>query len=189
MATDNNNRESLIESITDLEQDMFTAVNNRGGESPCQQRLKTFRLMRWMTHSVHTLEYLESYLRDLQAAKESDRNLMTEKYARMEGLIPSHITPEISFVVDTESTWMDELKTRYPFCFSTQGQGFKTYAASELQTLSPESMTLYNQEVKDALVAGRNLLQERYENLYRRLGYASLELVEEEAEKKAQKGE
>ena len=83
---------------------------------------------------------------------------------------------------------MDELNAKYPLCFSSQGQGFKTYAASELQTLSPQSMELYSKEVKDALVAGRNLLQERYENLYRRLGYASLDLVEQEAENKA-KGE
>ena len=185
MATSNDNRESVIDSIIDLEQDMFTAVNNRGGESPCQQRLKTFRLMRWMTHSVHKLDYLESYLQDLQEAKKADRNLMTEKYGRMEGLIPSNVTPEISFTVDTEATWMDELKTKYPRCFSQQGQGFKTYAASELQTLSSRSMELYYNEVKDALAAGRNLLQERYENLYRRLGYASLDLVEQEAENKA----
>lgn len=188
MTTSNENRESLIDSIIDLEQDMFTAVNNRGGESPCQQRLKTFRLMRWMTHSVHTVEYLESYLQDLQAAKKADRNLMTEKYARMEGLIPSNVTPEIQFTVDAEASWMDELKTKYPRCFSAQGHGFKTYAASELQTLSPHSMELYHKEVKDALAAGRNMLQERYENLYRRLGYASLDLVEKEAEEKA-KGE
>ena len=188
MATNNDNRESVIDSIIDLEQDMFTAVNNRGGASRSQQRLKTFRLMRWMTRSVHALDYLESYLKDLQAAKEAGRNLMTEKYAKMEGLIPSNVTAEISFVVDTEATWMDELKAKYPLCFSSQGQGFKTYAASELQTLSPQSMELYSKEVKDALVAGRNLLQERYENLYRRLGYASLDLVEQEAENKA-KGE
>lgn len=169
-------RNELVEPIIDLEQDMFVAVRALDESSVCQENLKTFRLMRWMTHSAHGEEFLESYLQDLVEATQAGRNLMTEKYAIMEGYFPSTITETMKFIVFSEKRWMEDLKKRYPNIFRDQGN-FQRYIEADLQILSQRSLQFYYKEVMDGLNTECNLVEERYENLYRRLGYCSLEEV------------
>ncbi|MFY9398109.1 MAG: DUF4125 family protein [Desulfomonilia bacterium] len=80
-------RQDLIQLIIELELAMFRKVNARGN-APCQEMPETFRAMRWMAHSVLSEGTLSSYLDDLKTAAEAGRNLMTEKYARMDNFIP-----------------------------------------------------------------------------------------------------
>lgn len=71
--------------------------------------LKTFYLMREMSHSVLAADTLTSYLQDLETAAAAGRNLMTEKYARMENLIPSLNENELIYkIVDIEREWLSE---------------------------------------------------------------------------------
>ena len=85
------------------------------GRSLCQERPGTFRAMREMSHSVLSRDTLASYLGDLRNAQVDGRNLVTEKYARMEGQIPPvSDCPLIPRIVAIESAWMKELCAAFP---------------------------------------------------------------------------
>ena len=168
-------RKELIKSIIDIEQDMFVSVQT-SESSPCQENLKTFRVMRWMNHSTHGDEFLDSYYQDLVEAQQEERNLMTEKYAIIQGLIPSNVTDTMNYIILFETQWLGELKEKYPNLFRKVG-GFNAYFEAELQVISKKSLDLYHKEVMDGVNTDRNLVKERYENLYRYLGYNSLEEV------------
>lgn len=173
-------RDALISQIVALEQEMFENLHTFE-RSPCQDRLKTFRLMRWMTHSVLTTEILESSLEDLRQARSQGRNVMAEKYARIDDLIPGAGGPRaaIKRIVAAEDAWMAEVRQAFPRSFPRGGEGFHTYLSSELETLSPHTLGLLEGYVAKAREQGRNLVRERYENLFQKLGYTSLAAFEE----------
>ena len=179
-------RETLVTRIIALEQEMFEGISTFE-RSPCQDRLKTFRLMRWMTHSVLPTDILLSYLDDLQSASDEGRNLMTEKYARIDDIIPGDAAAKaaIDRIVAVEDAWMTPVRQDFPRSFPRGGEGFHAYIASELETFSPRTLALFEDFVETARAQGRNLVRERYENLFRRLGYASLTAFEENVRKGA----
>ena len=53
--------------------------------------------------------------------------------------------------------------------------GFEIYLRGELETYSDQTLELYYQDLLQALREGRNLSEERYSNMSRKLGYGSLE--------------
>ncbi|MFK4765237.1 DUF4125 family protein [Desulfobaculum sp. SPO524] len=166
-------RQRTIERIVDLELEMFKSVYS-SVHTPCQDHLQTFRAMRWMTHSVMPQNVLDAYLDDLQEAKGYDRNLMVEKYARMEGRMPPiRESLLIDEIVDTEMAWMREMHSRYPALFESKGETFRTYISCELETLSLNTLERLHSFVVDSRRAGRNLVEERYDNLFRHTGYES----------------
>ena len=178
-------RQDLIQLIIELELVMFRKVR-ACGNAPCQEMPETFRAMRWMAHSVLSERTLSSYLDDLKTAAEAGRNLMTEKYARMDNLIPPlKDDPEIISVLDeitaVEKRWMDEFAARYPRIVTGDGSAFSNYLRCELETYSEETLRLYLNDVREALGQGRNLAQESYTNLFKSLGYASLDEVGRES--------
>lgn len=169
-----NSDSDLITKIVQIELEMFKSVNS-STHSPCQDNLKTFQPMRWMHYSTLPEYFLESYLDDLQTAQSADRNFMTEKYARMENKIPPLSTsPLIENIVNTEISWMRDVATLFPKIFRGNGEGFQRYISCELEVLSDRSLELLWKAVSKARTEGRNLVRERYENLFRKLGYASL---------------
>lgn len=176
-------REEVIRKIVEIELDMFTKVKT-AEPAPCQQQLKTFKLMRQMSHFVLATDTLESYLEDLIKAQAAGRNLVTEKYARMDNLIPPiNTNPIIDDIVRIESAWMKELHEKYPNAIKIKG-GFSNYAASELETYSNRTLKYYYRDVFTALQEGENLAEKRYIYLYQALGYKSLEEVEHHAKTK-----
>lgn len=180
MNKQNEIRDILIEEILKIELEMFQNVRSRGYAS-CQEQPKAFRMMRWMGHSVLSDETLASYLDDLKQAQENGRNLMTEKYARMEGLIPAlKEDPRIAGIIDeiaeVETSWMLEFSEKYPG-ISRGGEGFYMYLKSELETYSDRTLELYNRDLFDAKEQGINLAEKSYTNLFLRLGYESLDDV------------
>jgi hypothetical protein len=179
-------QERIITQIIALEQEMFEHINTYE-HSPCQDRLKTFRLMRWMTHSVLSLDILQSYLEDLRQARDAGRNVMTEKYAHIDDLIPEGEGSRavIERIVSAEDAWMTEVRQAFPRSFPRGGEGFHTYISGELETLSPRTMSMLELYVDKAREQGRNLVRERYENLFRKLGYASLAAFEEKLRQSA----
>ena len=72
-----------IERIIDSEWQMFGRVVNEGGRADCQDDRETFRLMRRSQLDAWEEDTLDSYLTDLYTAEQQQRNLITEKYARM----------------------------------------------------------------------------------------------------------
>ena len=79
-------KKELVNEIIDLELDMFVNVRSRYPVS-CQENPKAFRLHRGSQFLVWSEETLLSYRDDLVEAAAKGDNLMTLKYARMEGII------------------------------------------------------------------------------------------------------
>ena len=181
MKNQNEDKWELIDAIVDLELKMFQAVNTRPGEgTECQERPDTFKLMRWMHHSVLTPGTLASYLEDLQAAAQLERNLLTEKYARMEGQISQlKENQRIYQIAEAECDWMQNLRERYPHIIQGDQNSFRNYILCELETYSDETLELLWGDVQAAQVRKLNLPELRYRNLFRRMGYDSLEEVEQ----------
>jgi len=172
--------EELMDAIIEIELDMFERVRT-AEPSLCKDRPETFKAMRGMTHSVLSAETLESYLEDLHKAKAEGRNLLTEKYARIDDRIPPLKTnPIIDDIVKIEDRWMKGLSEKYPHAFKG-GPGFKVYLSSELETYSDKTLELYFEDVSKAEKEGRNLAEERYTILFQQIGYSSIA----EAERKS----
>ena len=176
-------RDQILQDIIDLETAMFRSLNI--GEPMPEDRIRPFRLMRWMTYSVLADDTLASWLADLRTAKQAGRNVLTEKYARIDNLIPPiKNNPLIGEIVGAEVRWMEELHERFPKMIRRQADDaalFEKYAACELETWSDASIELYHRDVCAALRERRNLPEERYNNLYRRTGQGSLAELETKA--------
>ena len=177
MKSQKRERKELLDGIIEIELDMFKRVRT-AEPSLCQERPETFKAMRWMTHSVLSTETLESYLGDLQKAETEGKNLLTEKYARMQNIIPLIKTnPIIEDITKVEVSWMKELSKKYPHTFGAQS-GFELYLHSELETYSDETLKFYFDDVSEAQKEGRNLVEERYTVLFQEIGYGSIAEVE-----------
>jgi hypothetical protein len=173
-------RQELTKSIIEIELDMFEHVRTNE-PSLCKDKPETFKTMRMITHYSLSKETLESYLEDLQRAKAAGRNLITEKYARMDNKIPPLKTnPNIDNIVKIEERWMKELSEKYPHAFKGES-GFKVYLSSELETYSDKTLGLYFEDVSRAEEEGRNLAEERYNMLFQQIGYGSIAEVERRA--------
>jgi hypothetical protein len=169
------NREELLDNIVKFELDMFEQVRT-SEPSLCKDRPETFKVMRGMSHAVLSTRTLKSYFRDLQKAKAKGRNLLTEKYARMDNRIPPLKSNRlIDDIVKLESRWMKELSQKYPRSFKGGSSSFELYLSSELETYSDETLKLYFSDVSRAEKEGRNLAEERYTGLSRQIGYGSID--------------
>jgi len=170
--------EPQIQRIIDLEWPMFHSVK-ASEPAACQEEEGTFRLMRWMSHSVLPPEVLDPMEAQLVEAAAQGRNLMTEKYARMAGQIPPlKDTPLIAEIVAVEADWMLAVNRRYPLTFTGRGDQFSTYMAADLETYSDATLLQYHAFLRTAQAAGRNLVEERYTNLFQRMGWKDIEASE-----------
>ena len=113
--------------------------------------------MRKMAHSAHEDAVLNSYLADLRQAEVNHRNLMVEKYARMDDRLPPLSTsPLLDEIADAEQTFLHEAQARYPHVIKSNGQGmFRRYLRCELETLSDRTLELYAAQVRRARQLGR----------------------------------
>ena len=171
-------RKELLEGIVDAEWRMFHAVK-AAEPAACQEEEGTFRLMRWMSHCVLPDGILELLLANVEEAAGEGRNLMTEKYARMEDKIPPlRSSPLIGDLVQAEVAWMERLHLRYPLTFPGAGDRFEAYLSCELETYSEPLLEAVHAFAMEARAAGRNLVEERYAALFKRLGYDSIEARE-----------
>ena len=104
-------KEDLISQILEYEWEMFASVPAKGRSASCREDSKSFRLVRAANFLTWSETTLASYLNDLRLARLEGRNLMTEKYARMEGLIPplnSEAAPLIDRIVRKECQWAED---------------------------------------------------------------------------------
>ena len=178
--TDSRDRETALHEIVERELSMFLATPNEGGVSACQQRPDAFRLMRRMAHVAHGDAVLFSYLDDLRRAETEGRNLMIEKYARMDDRLPPLSTsPLLDQIADAEQAFLHDAQRRYPHVIKSNGQGmFRRYLRCELETLSPRTLELYAAHISRAQHEGRNLVVERHDYLMRLLGKGGIDACE-----------
>ena len=176
-------RQALLAEIIERELVMFLATPNEGGTALCQQRPDSFRIMRRMAHEPLSNQTLASYLEDLRRAEQAGRNFMIEKYARMDNRLPPLSTsPLLDEVADAEEAFMRAASAQYPHVVVPDSRGaFKKYLRCELETLSPQTLALYAQDLRQAGHEGRNTAIERYTCLARLMGKSGLEELEASA--------
>lgn len=180
--------DSYLTKVLDLEWDMFTRVKSSQPVS-CQSSPDKFRAIRGSVFEMWTEEMLSAYLEQLQTAKKQGRNLLTEKYARMDNLIPP-LTENllIENIIKMSDRWQKELQQRYPALFEcccrgtipiSDGINFSTYLRSELETYGDSVIELYYLNIKKAEEQSRNMSAEALLRLVQAGGYQNLEHAEE----------
>lgn len=165
-------KEDLISDILELEWEMFSNVRNRGGRAVCQENPQTFRIIRSGGFMVWSEETLESYRADLEEARDAGRNLMTEKYARMEELIDPlnpDALPLITQIVGKECDWAEEFRKRYPQARMARPirdseappsvVSAETYSRAELETYSMRTLELYQRDNQEIEARGQNRIE------------------------------
>ena len=178
---------TIIQEIVELELEMFLNVAAREPAS-CQQNPDGFRFYRATTFSTWSREPLMSYLADLQRAKAAGENLITQKYARMEGLIEKRGDNELlDKIVDIEVGWVKELSAKYPNLHKKarpveddgpSSTSMKTYLRGELETYSDTTLSLYYQHVRACAENNENLAEKKCLAMVSRAGFNSLEDAE-----------
>lgn len=175
--------QKLIVRILDGEWEMFSRVMS-AFPVVCQQSPQTFRQVRASIFELWTEEMLISYLSDLYEAGKAGRNLLTEKYARMDDRIPrSNFHPLIEKIVAIESHWQAEVKHAYPHLYHTvcrgddptdDGRNFAVYLRCELETYGATTLELYHEQIQQAFAAGENLTLKMLERLVLKGGFEDL---------------
>lgn len=180
-------KESLIEEIVELELEMFLSVQSRGHAS-CQDNPDGFKFYRTAGFSAWPEGVLESYLQDLLQAQKDGKNLVTIKYAVMEGLIPKQAdNPLREKIVDIEVGWVKELAHKYPYLHrrarpieedSANLTSMKTYLSGELETYSDRTIELYYNHLLTSQSSNENPEEKKLLIMVKGAGYSSLEDAE-----------
>jgi hypothetical protein len=178
-------KEKLIESIIEMELEMFLSVPADGMYS-CQQNPEGFRLHRRAQFSIWSADPLQSYHNDLRQAVEDGLNLMTIKYARMGGLIAGpNSNSLVEEIMPIQIKWQQEMIEKYPHFMAGARHlsgsaglafdiSFETYLRSELETYSDNTLELLRRDLEEYLKAGINGSERIYEYLVKELGYSSI---------------
>jgi hypothetical protein len=180
-------KNELLEHVLDMEWEMFAAVKSAQPVS-CQSSPDKFRAIRGSVFEMWSDEMLASYLIQLTVSKMQGRNLLTEKYARMDNLIPPLTeSPFLDEIVEINELWQNELQKNFPAlykccCRSTEqtgdGRNFSVYLRSELETYGDNTLELYYAKIKHAYDQKRNLSIEALQHLIEKSGYKDLEHAE-----------
>lgn len=200
--------QDIVEQITALEWELFQEVHNQGGRAACQDNHQAFAVNRKSQFLAWSREAAASYLEDCRAAKESGRNLLTEKYARMMAwtapkeyaeiapLLPP-VSEEAAALADLAAAaqipWQEEFAMRCPR-LASRGRpirmseekdagvaSFETYLRGELLTYSLETLRLYVAHLAALKEEGKNISLVSMEHMVRLSGIESLEEAEARA--------
>ncbi len=180
-------RERFIQEILDREWAMFQSVNS-SAYAPCQNDRKTFQQVRESIFQLWPRKLLAAYLIQLTTAKRTGRNLWTEKYARMDNLIPPiNTSPLIEKIVEIETNWQKEISEKYPAlyartCRSTEhsdgGMNFAVYLRCELETYGDAAIEGYYEWVSLGDRAGMNYSLTMLNQIVLKSGFASIDEAE-----------
>lgn len=180
-------RERFTKEILDLEWEMFKTVNSAAPAS-CQNQPETFRQVRGTIFQLWPRKLLAAYLIELTRAKRRGRNLITEKYARMDNLIPPISThPLIDKIVAIETRWQQEIRDKYPALYARScrqtdqgddGTDFSVYLRCELETYGDTAIEMYHEWVDLARRAGMNYSLTMLNHLVIKSGFESVDAAE-----------
>jgi len=180
-------KEALIETIVDRELRMFLAVKAKGSPA-CRQAPDEFRLHRKAQFHPWGTEALESYIIDLMDAESEDINLMTKKYALMEGFAEEDDeSPLVGAVADLLYSWQKDMHRAYPLLMRRArsldeddgGVSFRAYLTGELCTFSERTLGLLLQDLKVKQAKGENFSEQVYTHLLRQHGFTSIEAYQD----------
>ena len=184
-------KSDLIEKILRIELEMFLAVSSFE-KARCQESPGAFKLVRGSVFEVWSEDTLGAYLKDLAEAVNAGRNLMAEKYARMDNLIPClSLNSKIDDILEIEVEWQKSVQRKYPHMLSGSPAtghctaNFDVYLRCELETYSDKTIESYFGDILRAKEEGKNLADEKNTRIFQKLGYKSLKQAEEDFRKKA----
>lgn len=194
----------LIDSILDIEWEMFQNVSNIGGRASCQDDQPTFLIMRRSQFLAWDEATLSSYLDDLKAAKESGANLLTFKYAYMmevtfpeeyeniKDALPAVEDEKAALVKKIVDVHMEQLKDfthKYPKLMahtrpaqvapSMGVASIEIYEGCELKTYSINTLKLYVKMLDSLEDEGVTYPEKVYINMAKILGYQSIQEFED----------
>jgi len=185
--TENSSDDKVIDAILAIERLMFTSVKS-ALPTVCQKNPEKFTRIRRLIFCCWPGRLLRAYLNDLRNAHRLGRNLLTEKYARMDNLLLP-ITPNgtIERIVEIESSWQSQMENAYPALFrrmcrangqTGDGSCFSTYLRSELETYGDATLAAYLAWVEQGAQQGRNYSIAMLEQLVQQGGFDSLDQAE-----------
>ncbi len=133
--------------------------------------------MRGSSFEVWSEKTLSLYLEHLLDAQDKERNLVREKYAKIQGSMPcENESPALIKSVEIEEDWHKETASKYPNIIREEsGPMFLRYLRCELDTYSPRVLRAYYEDRKRAKAGGINLTTETFNNIAKKLGYSSVE--------------
>lgn len=182
-------KESLINTILDIERDMFIAVPT-SGMCRCKEDLDTFRTHRMAQFMPWSSKTLESYFKDLEVAQQAGLNLMHQKYALMDNQIEGQEGDDIlDKILDIQLKWQRTVIEKYPRIMrrarpllssvdTDDFTSFETYLRGELQTYSQKTLSCLYEDLMIKLELGINMSEEIYSFLAMNSGYYSLQEAE-----------
>ena len=197
-------KEDIIDKIVQIEWSQFDQVENIGGRASCQDDFETFEIMRKSQYLTWNKDLLLSYYHDLLEARNTGRNLISEKYARMmesndpirfnelKDYLPSLNEERVTIqeeIIKIQISWMEEFASQYPKLAynarsirsendSYDNTSYETYLRGELSTYSINTLLLYGRMIADMLKDNKNLAYETMLNTVKLYGYNSLNDVE-----------
>lgn len=169
-------RTDLIEKILAAELRMFQSVPAIG-TNRCLEHPEEFKQHREAQFSIFSNETLESYLADIRTAQENGQNLMTNKYARMDNLIPkTNQSALVESVAEIMMDWQLQMIEKYPSMMEharpvasenddQYKTSFETYIKGELETYSENTLLLLQNDLKKLQAEGKNGSEEIYRYL------------------------
>ena len=196
--------DSMLETILNMEWEMFDRVQNIGGRAECQDNKQTVYLNRSSQLMAWDEGLRESYLRDLRRAGLEGRNLLSEKYGYMmqrtspaeyeeiRDRLPVRSEAKLELmerICKAHLTWLRQVSDSWP-CLTGRGRvpdrsgdspfttSFETYLWGELGTYSMDTLQLYWQQVARMQQEGGNMNRDILLNTVRQYGYATLEQAE-----------
>ncbi|MFC2041634.1 DUF4125 family protein, partial [Chloroflexota bacterium] len=169
-------KSDLLSQILAIELGWFLTVNPQV-TSECQQHPEAFNLMRGSSFETWSEKTLALYLEHLLDAQDKERNLVREKYAKIQGSIPcENESPALIKSVEIEEGWHKETASKYPNIIREEAEPmFAIYLKCELDTYSPRVLEAYYKDRLKAKDEGRNLTIETFNNMAKKLGYSSVE--------------
>lgn len=196
----NEDKKLLIENIIALEWEAFDKVDNEGGRADCQDDYETFYIMRKSQYLTWNIPLLQSFLNDLQAAKEAGWNMISEKYARMmESTCKEEydkLKDRLPFVSEEKKAvaeqivaiqvgFMEEFAKEFPKVAGNARvihtsedtffrTSYETYLRGELLTYSDDTLKLYGQFIVSLAREKKNLAKMIMENTAHMYGYKDL---------------
>lgn len=178
-------KERFIDTIIDMELEMFLAVPSNG-QADCQHNPEGFKFHRRIQFCVWSTDTLASYREDLDRARQNGDNLVTIKYARMQGLLPRrNPNPLIDEIVRIKMDWQKAMFQQYPAVMhgarplattpsDAAMTSFKTYAQGELETYSNKTLSSLHADMQQMLKDGINASERIYTLLVEKNGFGSL---------------
>lgn len=197
-------KQELVEKIVKAEWEAFDKVQNEGGRASCQNDWNTFAIMRKSQYMTWPEELLAMFLDYFTSCYEQGRNLITEKYGRMEestapdayerikDAFPVLSEERIALqegIIAIQVSWMEEFAAKYPnmagnarsIHTSEDNYGntsYETYLRGEISTYSEALIFAYGQFIAKLAQEGKNLAYETMNCTAKLYGYRDVDEAE-----------